>query len=381
MTILPLLLTGLVAFPAAPPRFLLVGGGPEKEHNQVGIESNVRYMERLMPKNAERRILFADGDRASETVKFLDSANAERYRAPRISQIDGPARLANVTAEIGSLNATRGSAFVYFTGHGSPDRGRFDNNVFDLWSKDTISVKELAANIGALPKSLPVTLVMVQCFSGAFANVLFEAGDPQGAPVERDICGFFASVPIRMSAGCTPTTDESDYHDFTGYFFSALTGTARTGEKVTGADFDRNGKVGMNEAFAYTLINDVSIDTQTCTSDAFRRRSVTETPYPETPETPYSSLLKWASPAQRAALEALSTQLSATGEGRFASLYDEFRRSNPQSDAQRDIRIIRFVRLAKSVTLAHLLESNPDKSVRQRYARLLKAEAKNPFAL
>lgn len=384
MFILPLLLTSLATLPASSPRFLIVGGGPEKKHNQVGIESNVRYMERVLPKAAIRRILFADGDRSAETVQFLDEANAEKYRAPRITQLDGPSRLTNISNEMAmlgnALESSRGaSAFLYFTGHGSPDRNRFENNFFDLWDKEQLSVTTLAANIAALPKGLPVTLVMVQCFSGAFANVLFEGGNPLGSAVDRDICGFFASVPMRMSAGCTPTTDESDYHDFTGYFFSALTGITRTGEKLTGADYDRNGKVGMNEAFAYSLINDDSIDTPVCTSDAFLRRFVTGASDPEIAKTPYASLLKWANPAQRAALEALSTQLSATGEDRFATIYEEFRRSNTQSEAPRTVRVIRFVRLAKTVTLAHLLETNPDKDLKKRYAELLKAEAKNPF--
>ena len=36
------------------PRALLVGGGPTADHNQVAIESNVRYLLKLLPNDAER---------------------------------------------------------------------------------------------------------------------------------------------------------------------------------------------------------------------------------------------------------------------------------------------------------------------------------------
>src|SRR5204863_6599210 len=118
------------------------------------------------------------------------------------------------------------------------------------------------------------TLVMVQCFSGAFGNVLFEGGDPAAAAVERKIAGFFAAPRERAAAGCTPEVDEAEYHDFTSYFFAALTGRDRVGRKVTGADYNRDGRVGMDEAYAYSLAHDISIDTPTCTSDYFLRRFV-----------------------------------------------------------------------------------------------------------
>src|SRR5579872_5387786 len=52
------------------PRALVVGGGPDPKNNQVAIESNVRYVLKLLPRAASRTVLFADGNPKSETVLF-----------------------------------------------------------------------------------------------------------------------------------------------------------------------------------------------------------------------------------------------------------------------------------------------------------------------
>jgi hypothetical protein len=366
-------------------RVLIVGGGPSKKYNQVGIESNVRYMERLLPAAVPRRILFADGDPQSASVLYTDEENKVHHRIPKIAQIDGPTKMNNVQAEINSLakelqSTPKKNALLYFTGHGSPDdeRGQFVNNRYDLWGEEELTVRDLSAAIKVIPKSNPLVVVMVECYSGGFANLLFENGNPQGDLIDRPICGFFASVPSRMSAGCTPTTNEADYHDFTGYFFAALTGTTRLGKPLTGADYDHDGKVGMYEAYAYTLINDESIDTPTCTSDAFLRRFV-KTADEDIFRIRYESVKLWASPAQKAALEGLSAKLELSTDDRLSKAFSEFRQTNMASEETHDVLLIRFVRLAKSVVLSHQVEALPDQSTKRRFADLVKAEAANPF--
>jgi len=365
-------------------RVLVVGGGPNKQYNQVGIESNVRYMERLLPAEAPRRILFADGSLDTPTVLYEDEKGKELFRKPKITQIDGSSGITNIQTEFRNLGSAleaspKTSALLYFTGHGSPEsRGGFDNNSYGLWDGKEFTVKDLATNLDAIPKTTPTALVMVECFSGAFANLLFEGGAPDGKLTGRRLCGFFASVPQRMSAGCTPTTDESEYHDFTGYFFGALTGTDRVGRKVTDADYDGNGKVGMNEAFAYTLIHDDSIDTPVCTSDTFLRHFIT-TPDPEIFKNSYSDVLKWASPAQKAALTSLCDHLKLTGDDILGDAYKEFASKNPSSESDRFVHLIRFVRLAKSVVLAESLKKTGDRDTKKAFQTLLKDEAGNPL--
>jgi hypothetical protein len=296
-----------------------------------------------------------------------------------------------------------------------------------------------------------VTLVMVQCYAGSFANVLFDGGDPEGAVIDRKIAGFFAAPRERTAAGCTPELNEAEYHDFTSYFFAALTGRDRVGRVVKSADYNRDGRVGMDEAYAYTLAHDASIDVPVCTTDIFLRRFVT-TANEEIFQTGYSQVRAWATPAQRAALEELSRPLKLTGDSRLAQGYrmmtagtapgggpalqearrrfmtareearrpllerwpelgqrrgagravvraeavvelerraaegrlDELKTAEDALKQARDqafqasleeARVLRFVRLAKSVVLAHRLRESGDATVREQFERLVAAEA------
>src|SRR5204862_6776064 len=123
---------------------------------------------------------------------------------------DGSAETATVRTALANTAAASQSmktadVVLYFSGHGSGDRASgFTNNWFDLWNGGRLRVKDLAVSIAAFPPETPITLIMVQCYSGAFGNVLFEGGDPQGAVVDRPLAGFFAAVPERLAAGCTP---------------------------------------------------------------------------------------------------------------------------------------------------------------------------------
>jgi hypothetical protein len=325
-------------------RTLILGGGPDLRHNQVAIERNVFYVSRLLPSGSPRFTLFADGANTSETVLFeeqqkvlppgerifgflfrgrgQDETTLLRYRAPQLGRLDGPSDRASVNRGFEWLRReASGPVLLYFTGHGSQARGgNLDNNAYDLWGSEKLSVRDLAGQIATLPPRVPVTLVMVQCFSGAFGNVLFAGGDPAAAAVDRKIAGFFAAPRERTAAGCTPEVDEAEYHDFTSYFFAALSGRDRVGRTVTGADYNRDGRVGMDEAFAYSLAHDVSIDVPVATSDVFLRRGTT-TPDEEIFRTEYSQALRWATPAQKAALEELSAALKLAGENRLAEGY------------------------------------------------------------
>jgi hypothetical protein len=353
-------------------RVLIVGGGPEPSQNQVSIESNVRYMLKILPAGSVATVLFADGSRHNATVVYEEKTRPfppgerilklllhnraaalptiSRYRAPLLSQIDGSLSRAELAAAFEKLpqgaGETAQSFLLYFTGHGRQAKDRdLNNNVFDLWAKETLSVRELAAHLKRLPMDRPVTLVMVQCYSGSFANLLFEEGDPNGPTTQRDIAGFFATVRERVAAGCTPELNEAEYHDFTSYFFAAMAGVDRVGRTVRGADYNRDGRVGMDEAYCYTLIHNISMDVPTCTSDLFLRRFMTMQDE-EIFKTSYATVLSWTTPAQRAALESLSRSLKLSGDDRGQTAYLRMRGLDPNRPAQ-----------------------NPLASARRRYAR------------
>jgi hypothetical protein len=149
--------------------------------------------------------------------------------------------------------------------------------------------------------------------------------------VDRPFCGFFATTPDRMAAGCTPEINEANYKDFTSYFFAALVGKDRTGKAVSATDFDKNGVVGMDEAFIYALIHEDSVDVPVITSDFFLRRFVTMKD-DDVAATPYSKVREMAAPAQRGALDALSTALSATGEDRLETALADYRARRIEGD-------------------------------------------------
>src|SRR5579871_731254 len=199
---------------SSPLRVLIVGGGPEVAHNQVAIESNVRYVGKLLPKGSRQTTLFADGDPRHATVLYMDDLEAQspeervmtllmegsdsefnqtlQMRKPNLgAPLDGPSKQESIASAFQKISQEDDpishSLLIYFTGHGSPNNRDRENNVYDLWGKgENINVRELARQIGKLPENRPVAIVMVQCFSGAFGNLIFEGGDPSGPPVSRD---------------------------------------------------------------------------------------------------------------------------------------------------------------------------------------------------
>lgn len=341
LTLLPSVLT-----PApAPLRCVIFGGGPSPQYNQVAIESNVRYVYGLLPTQVSSTILFADGLADTATVQFLATKTEAQkslrslfgdgprpakgapflqYRNSDIPRRDGSTTPDTVTGVFDKLAGEREAnpLLLYFTGHGSPGRGPgdadhnpYDNNHYDLWGNTPLTTVALAKHLEKLPEKRPVTMVMVQCFSGAFGNLLFAGGDPKGELIKRPFCGFFATVKEREAAGCTPEVEEEEYHDFTSYFFAALTGKDRLGRKSVQPDYNKDGKVGMDEAFAWTQINEESIDVPVVTSDVFLRRFVPMAKDEDITEVSWADVQKFASPAQRAALEGLSEKLGPTAQG------------------------------------------------------------------
>jgi hypothetical protein len=369
----------LVGVPAAHWRTIVVGGGPSPAMNQAAIEAHVRFVDRIVPPSIERRVLFADGARDHGTVQFVDGPRGLRYRAPRLARLDGAATGEGFGAAWKSVAAGHGGdpLLLYFAGHGSKNGRDLANNSYDLWRGGNLTVRQLAAKLEELPPRAPVVLVMAQCFSGSFANVLFEGGRPDGALVDRDVVGFFAATADRPASGCTPEVNEAEYQDFSSYFFAALAGRDRTGRPVVDADYDRNGLVGMNEAFAYAIIHQKSEDVPTATSDAFLRRFVNRDDTFFT-EVPYTEILAAAAPEQRAALEALSAELGLSGEERVRRAYRTYFGGGEPDDA-RAAHLLRLVRVAKSVVLARELARSGDDVLRSRWARLRAMEARNPI--
>ena len=138
-------------------------------------------------------------------------------------------------------------------------------------------------------------------------------------------------------------------------------------------------KSAWTNAFAYTLIHDNSIDTPVCTSDVFLRRFVPDEGFSFV-ETSWADLTAWATPAQRTALNALSADLHEQGESRLQSTYALFKDFKVDAEDLPSVHVLRLMRLAKSVVLAHRLltsEAPADQPIKLRYQQLTAAEARS----
>jgi hypothetical protein len=214
--------------------------------------------------------------------------------------------------------------FVYFTGHGGPGgRQTPRNTTLDLWLDGGMTVRELVALLDKLSPKVRVVLVMVQCHAGGFGDVIFRNADVGPVLAEPTRCGFFATWPDRLAAGCTPDTQEENYKDYSTSFFAALSGHTRTGEKVERPDYDGDGRTSLAEAHAYVLLNSDTIDIPMTTSDVllrqFGKTKDERAADLVTPSTSFEALLARATPDRRTVLQGLSDQLKLTGDDRAAS--------------------------------------------------------------
>lgn len=333
-------------------RTLIVSGGPTVELNQYAIESNARYVEKLTAHGKSQRILFADGKRNSHTIPTFESIRNKKeaivlawlldeswpesksvLRASTLTRLDGAATPANILRETKRLAASvqKGErGFIYFTGHGSentkilgaPD---YENTIYSAWGDSSLPMRTLATAVQSWPQNVPLTLVMVQCHSGGFANLIFQDGDSENGIWPREFCGFFASLGELNASGCTTEVDEQDYQDFTTHFFAALSGISRDGRVIepTSVDFDKNGLVSGLEALAYTDLHDDSIDVPLCTSDVYLR-FLWQSDSDNWLQTPFSTVLKNAEPWQEAVLIGLSRELHLTGETRIQNAFKAY---------------------------------------------------------
>jgi hypothetical protein len=327
--------------------FLTVGGGYSPQGNQVSLERNVLFYQRFLaqecPGMPAHDVYFADGNNPSRDLQFSnidavpdanwlmaellgtqDSIDLE-YRSHQVPGVRAEATEENLEAwfeEVGSTLRSGDRLILYVTAHGgrSRDRRRPFNTRLMLWDDDSVSVRELAEMISTLPEGVGVVVIMVQCYSGGFAHLAFNEAVAEKGHVDRDCCGFFATVHDRVAAGCTADIDEEDYQEYSTFFWEGMGGLSRTGERVELSDYDGDGEVSFAEAHAYVTLVSSTIDIPTKTSGAFLRthsklRSEEE-PYLLSADSRYAYLLGLANPAEAAVLEGLSHELGLTDQAR-----------------------------------------------------------------
>lgn len=113
---------------------------------------------------------------------------------------------------------------LYVTDHGTKNKEDVSDNYITLWGeKASLSVTELEKLIACLDPGVRVVMLMSQCFSGAFANLMF-LGAVDGLP-RGNVCGYFSSTAERPAYGCYPENRDKDNVGHSFCFIDALRST------------------------------------------------------------------------------------------------------------------------------------------------------------
>jgi len=296
-------------------RFLVVGGGGAPSYNEIALEKNVLYFQRTLQAMgldpAAAQIYFANGNDGRATVRYIDEQGQMQFKVPDIPNLIGASTLHNVQQWATELGAQESQhpVFFYFTGHGLRNEQNLNNNYMALWGDQMVSVQQLARVFDTLPSESPLVAMMAQCYSGSFANLMYEGGDPVKGMARQNRCGFFATIRSLPSVGCTPEVNEADYEDYSSSFFAGLSGINRVGERVPSADYDQNGKVTYREAHAFAKVDEEATDLPVSTSEVWLQEQAAIATQDEILDQPVTTLLITARPEQRYVVESLAEQM------------------------------------------------------------------------
>ncbi len=312
-----------------PTQFLVVAGGGAPSYNEIALEKNVRYFQRTLRymgfDPAIATTFFANGNDGEATVRYLNPLGQERFKVPAIDNLTGAATAVNVQNWLQTYPQTtagdRGCpTFLYFTGHGALNDPNPDNNALILWEEKLLSVQQLATQLDAWPADIPFVTMMAQCYSGSFANLVYEGGDPANPVALQTRCGFFATVKTRPSVGCTPLVNEADYKDYSSSFFAGLSGRDRVGNPVASADYDADGEVSFAEAHAFAKVDEVTADWPISTSEAWLQEQASQARVATIRRTPMTVWLEQARPEQQYVIQSLAAKLGYDLTSAFATV-------------------------------------------------------------
>ena len=281
-----LVLTALAAPAMAETRVSLIGGGNTPEHSQSQIEANVGWLQTMFrDRNIKTRTYFGAGGSGEPDVTYLaltePSSSTEalpneprvRYRRHELPDVSGSTRKPELVEalrrDLASLPAGD-DALVIFNGHGGIEPADTRNNYLKLWDDGRMTVSDLESLLDAAPSGTPVRFVMAQCYSGAFASLIYD--DPQRASGFRaNRCGFMSEAADRLAEGCGLSLEETEFRDYTTYFFAALGRRTRSGEPIEQrlVDRDGDGVVSFRESHFYALLSAQSSDLSRSTSEQY----------------------------------------------------------------------------------------------------------------
>ncbi len=224
-------------------RALLLNGGQRPASNYLSHLQHVEDMLGLLERRGvapEKTFVFsADGEgpeadlAVRETLPpdfwLIDGTEVGKRLKPRTEltntgwtdrQVE-PARLSTLKRwfETSGRELRPGEPlFLFVTDHGTGNTDDPDNGAISLWN-EKLTVNELRDLIGLLPDGARVVMVMSQCYSGSFANVMYPpgSGEPSG-----NVCGFFSTTRDLRAYGCYPEGRDRDQIGHAFRFIDAL---------------------------------------------------------------------------------------------------------------------------------------------------------------
>jgi len=296
----PLTALALLTFTArAEIEIIQVGGGDHIERAQGQIESNVVWLNRILPQISSRLTnFFGSGSSPEKDVAYW-SPDAEPteiepltrvfegvkegqlvYRHNRLERVDGPTSKAALTKALTqNMSDVRpnGEVLFIYNGHGGlsynqriglswPDPRR---NYLRLWGRERMTIAEVDAIFDQAPSDATIRFIFPQCYSGSFARLIYETPESD-RPAQQNRCGFLSQSAWAESEGCSLNINKDTFRDYTTYYFAPLYGQTRTDEPLPGnPDLDGDGQLSYREGHLYTLRYGESKDLSRSTSEAF----------------------------------------------------------------------------------------------------------------
>ena len=286
-----------IATAAAAEHVWVIGGGPDPHGSQAQIETNVNWVINVLRQSSTRQlhVYYTDGNGPGKDVKLWtkpkytketlhplarvfdqDGPNGETYYDHKIPNVSGTTESGplqqRLKQEFSALKPGDKALLVY-NGHGLQDVHDAAGNTLRLWKDTSLSARELEQLLGNIDPRVPVRFVFTQCYSGGFARLIRPAAKDVKQLNGSNRCGFLAESEARESEGCSASINVGDYRDYTTFFFAALQGKTRSGERLSiNPDIDQDGKVSPYEAHLYALGEAHNADLPRSTSEVYLER-------------------------------------------------------------------------------------------------------------
>lgn len=274
---------------------IIIGGGPTPLESQASIELNTRWIidiiEQTTPGSISQ-ILYTDGNNPGidahklkpieNEIKSLqvlarvygkEIINNYQFYSSNISSTVIPSSKKQVTETLRNafLNLKPADKLLLiYQGHGGHNKDDTNGNYLRLWGDTKLTVNELESLMREAHPESTILFVFPQCFSGAFARLVYKDAQFKNGLANGMRCGFLSQNDYQGSEGCTASVYTDTYRDYSSYFFSAIYGKTIDGQPLDQkVDHNYDGKITLAEAHIYSLANAFSVDYSRSTSEDY----------------------------------------------------------------------------------------------------------------